>query len=125
MLIILGVYLGISCQPTSDKGTSGRVTVIEDSLMVPTYVVNPPNAMPRFYEGQAHQGVQRRYYPYPMNDNLTREKEDRNYKIIYLENEFIKIGVMPGLGGIAVSLLYIINCITGVYKCFMWLFFLR
>lgn len=99
MLIILGVYLGISCQPTSDKGTSGRVTVIEDSLMVPTYVVNPPNAMPRFYEGQAHQGVQRRYYPYPMNDNLTREKEDRNYKIIYLENEFIKIGVMPGLGG--------------------------
>ena len=44
--------------------------------------------MPRFYEGRTHQGVQRRMYPYPMNDNLTRVKEDRKYHIIYIENEF-------------------------------------
>ena len=99
LLICLGLFLGISCQKSGDQGTSGRVTVMEDSLLVPTYVVNPPNPMPRFYEGQAHQGVQRRYYPYPMNDNLTRVKEDRNYHIIYLENEYIKIGIIPGLGG--------------------------
>ena len=96
LLICLGLFLGVSCQKSGDQGTSGRVTVVEDSLLVPTYVVNPPNPMPRFYEGQAHQGVQRRYYPYPMNDNLTRVKEDRNYHIIYLENEFIKIGIIPG-----------------------------
>ncbi len=38
-------------------------------------------------------------YPYPMNDNLTSEKADRNYHIIYMENDFVRIGVMPGLGG--------------------------
>lgn len=75
------------------------VTVKEDSLLVPTYVVLPPNPMPRFYEGQAHQGVQRHYYPYPMNDNLTRTKVDKKYHIVYLENEYIRIGVMPTLGG--------------------------
>ena len=77
----------------------GWLTVTEDSLTIPTYLVDPPNPMPRFYEGRAHQGVQRRIYPYPMDDNMTQVKEDRKYHIIYIENEFIKIGIMPGLGG--------------------------
>jgi tetratricopeptide (TPR) repeat protein len=78
---------------------NGQVLVKEDTLVIPTYMVNPPSALPRFYDGSSHQGVQRHVYPYPYNDNLTRIKEDRKYKIIYLENEFIKIGVMPGMGG--------------------------
>ncbi len=77
----------------------GWLTVTEDSLTIPTYLVDPPNPMPRFYEGRVHQGVQRRMYPYPMNDNMTQVKEDRKYHIIYIENEFIKIGIMPGMGG--------------------------
>lgn len=84
---------------TVSETMESPVKVKEDSLLVPTYVVLPPNPMPRFYEGQAHQGVQRRYYPYPMNDNLTRTKVDMKYHIVYLENEYIRIGVMPGLGG--------------------------
>ncbi len=75
------------------------MNVWEDSLTIPTYLVDPPNPMPRFYEGRTHQGVQRRVYPYPMNDGLTRTREDRSYPIVYLENEYIKIGVMPGMGG--------------------------
>jgi tetratricopeptide (TPR) repeat protein len=62
-------------------------------------MVDPPNPMPRYYEGNTHQGVQRRIYPYPMNDGLTRNKEDHAYPIIYLENEYLKIGIMPSLGG--------------------------
>jgi hypothetical protein len=55
--------------------------------------------MPRFYEGGTHQGVQRRMYPYPMNDALTRRKADRPYPVINLENSYIRIGVMPNMGG--------------------------
>ena len=78
---------------------SAGVKVWEDSLVIPTYLVDPPNPMPRFYEGQTHQGVQRRVYPYPMNDQLTRKKEDVAYHIVYMENDYLKIGVMPGMGG--------------------------
>jgi len=88
-LLILGILPDVKAQ----------VQVTEDSLTIPTYLVNPPSELPRFYEGTSHQGVQRHVYPYPYNDNLTRTKENRNYHIVYLENEFIKIGVMPGLGG--------------------------
>jgi tetratricopeptide (TPR) repeat protein len=78
---------------------NGQIIVKDDTIVLPTYLVNPPSALPRFYEGRSHQGVQRHVYPYPYNDNLTRTKEDRKYHIIYLENEFIKIGIMPGMGG--------------------------
>jgi len=78
---------------------SAQVSVSEDTLIIPTYLVNPPNPMPRFYESRTHQGVQRRIYPYPMNDNLTRVKEDRPYHVALFENEYIKLGIMPGMGG--------------------------
>jgi len=78
---------------------NGQVLVKEDTLVLATYLADPPSVLPRFYEGTSHQGVQRHVYPYPYNDNLTRKKEDRKYHIVYLENEFIKIGVMPGMGG--------------------------
>ena len=76
-----------------------QVSVEEDSINIPTYIVESPNPMPRFYEGRSHQGVQRRIYPYPMNDNLTRIKEDRLYPVIRIENEFIDLEIMPALGG--------------------------
>jgi hypothetical protein len=79
--------------------TYASVAVEKSSLIIPTYAVDPPNPMPRYYEGNTHQGVQRRIYPYPMNDGLTRNKEDRAYQIIYLENEYLKMGIMPVLGG--------------------------
>ncbi len=78
---------------------TAQVKVNESSITIPTYLVDPPNPMPRFYEGTGHQGVQRHMYPYPMNDNLTREKEDRDYHIVNFSNEFIELGIMPGLGG--------------------------
>ena len=34
-----------------------------------------------------------------MYDSLTHKKADKAYKIVYLENQYIKIGVLPELGG--------------------------
>ncbi|NJK85408.1 MAG: DUF5107 domain-containing protein [Bacteroidales bacterium] len=77
----------------------GQLTVKEEVMTIPTYKNNPPNPMPRFYEGKSHQGVQRRIYPYPMDDNMTDVKTGVDYKIIRLENEFIDLAVMPQMGG--------------------------
>ena len=77
----------------------GQVKVSEEILTIPTYIKGDPNPMPRFYEGKNHQGVQRRIYPYPMDNMLTNTKENREYPIIHVENEFIDIGIMPEAGG--------------------------
>ncbi len=38
-------------------------------------------------------------YPYTMQDHLSRTKEDRIYKALFLENEYLKVTCLPELGG--------------------------
>ncbi len=68
-------------------------------MTIPTYKNGEPNQMPRFYEGRSHQGVQRRIYPYPYDDNQVNVKTDVNYPFIHVENEYVDLGIMPQLGG--------------------------
>lgn len=75
------------------------VTVTEEKVTIPTYLLGQPDPNPQFYFGGNSQGAQHRIYPYPAYDNLTTEKKDKTYTTVYLENEYIKIGILPELGG--------------------------
>lgn len=77
----------------------GQVRVTEETIIVPTYLKRDPNPMPRFYEGGAHQGVQRRLYPHPVDNVFTNNKADVEYNVIHVENEYLDIGIMPSEGG--------------------------
>lgn len=70
-----------------------------ESISIPTYLVDPPSATPIFYEGRSYQGAQGRIYPYPLNQSLTNRKVDREHKMVFLENEYIKIDIFPEIGG--------------------------
>jgi len=75
------------------------VKVSEESVVIPTYLIGPPDPNPQFYFGGASQGAQHRIYPYPVYDNLTTQKADKTYTMVYLENEYVRIGVLPEIGG--------------------------
>lgn len=75
------------------------VNAWEEKVTIPTYLIGPPDPNPQFYFGGNSQGAQHRIYPYPVYDNLTTEKKDKTYTMVYLENEYIKIGILPELGG--------------------------
>ncbi|MCK4855648.1 MAG: DUF5107 domain-containing protein, partial [Bacteroidales bacterium] len=47
----------------------------------------------------SYQGASRVIYPYPLQDNFTNEKVDQPYNALFLENEFLKVCVMPEIGG--------------------------
>lgn len=76
-----------------------QVKVWEDTLTVPTYVVGPPDPNPFFYTGRTYQGARGEVYPYPMYDKLSDKVESKTYKALWLENEYLKICVLPELGG--------------------------
>jgi len=78
---------------------SGAVRVREEKVNIPTYLIGEPDPNPQFYFGGASQGAQHRIYPYPAYDNLTTEKKDKTYTMVYLENEYVKIGILPEIGG--------------------------
>jgi tetratricopeptide (TPR) repeat protein len=84
--------------PESAKSQS-LVTISEIDVAVPTYLAGPPDPNPMFYFGQNSQGAEGRIYPYPLYDNLTNQKGSKTYHVVYMENEFVKIGILPEIGG--------------------------
>jgi tetratricopeptide (TPR) repeat protein len=78
---------------------AASVTVREENITIPTYLAGEPDPNPMFYFGRNSQGAEGRVYPYPLYDSLTDIKSNKTYKIIYLENEFVRIGVLPEIGG--------------------------
>lgn len=76
-------------------GTSARVW--EAALVIPTYELGPPNPNPIFPDWQDRS--RRPMYPYPALDNLTDRRIDTTYKAVYLENQYLKVTVLPELGG--------------------------
>lgn len=75
------------------------VTLRETDEVIPTYLSLAPDPNPMFYFGRQSQGAEGRTYPYPLYDNLTNQKGEQKYHIVYLENEYVKIGIMPEIGG--------------------------
>ena len=71
----------------------------EDQIVIPTYPAGPPEEDPMFYFGRQSQGAQGPVYPYPLYDVLTDKKVDQTYKVVYLENEYVRISILPEIGG--------------------------
>src|ERR1700722_18021969 len=75
------------------------VVLTEADETIPTYLSGPPHPDPMFYFGRQSQGAEGRIYPYPLYDNLTNQKGEQTYHIVYLENEYVKVGIVPEIGG--------------------------
>jgi tetratricopeptide (TPR) repeat protein len=87
-------------RPTSGLAAGvSSVTVTEQTITIPTYLAGAPEPNPMFYFGRKSQGAEGRVYPYPLYDSLTDIKSNKAYRIVYLENEFVRIGVLPEIGG--------------------------
>lgn len=82
-----------------NAATTAPVTVREESIIIPTYLAGAPDPNPIFNLGRNSQGAQGIVYPYPLYDNLLHQKVDKTYTIVYLENEYIRIGILPQVGG--------------------------
>lgn len=71
----------------------------EAPLSLPTYEIGPPEKSPMFFSGRIYQGAAGMVYPYPLYDTLLDVRDDKTYVADYLENQYVKICVLPGLGG--------------------------
>ena len=77
----------------------GRAKAWEEKTFIPTYAVGPAEPNPIFYNGRAYQGAKGPVYPYPLLDRLSDRKEDRAYRALVLENPYVRIVVLPEIGG--------------------------
>ena len=68
-------------------------------VTIPTYEVGKPEKNPMFLEKRVYQGSSGVVYPYPVIETMSDEKVDKEYMAIWIENEYIKVMVLPELGG--------------------------
>lgn len=77
----------------------GGVTVSVESIILPTYMPAPPDKNPMFLEKRVYQGSNGKVYPLPFTDRIAEKPIDRKWKAIWIENEFIRVMVLPEIGG--------------------------
>jgi len=76
-----------------------QVKVWEENIVIPTYEIGKPEKNPIFLEKRVYQGSSGVVYPYPVIEKIADEKVDKTYNAVFLENEYIKIMILPELGG--------------------------
>jgi tetratricopeptide (TPR) repeat protein len=70
-----------------------------EPLVIPTYPVGAPEKNPVFFEKRVYQGSSGRVYPVPFIDKVFDEPVPVTYNSALLENEFVRLVVLPEIGG--------------------------
>ncbi|MFV1966936.1 MAG: DUF5107 domain-containing protein [Pirellulaceae bacterium] len=86
--------------------TAGEVTVRETTLEIPTYALGPDDKNPPFHNPNALRAetedapvYNQNVYPYPMQTDVTGQKAVESYRAVLLENDYIRLIILPELGG--------------------------
>ena len=70
-----------------------------EKVVIPTYEVGRPEKNPVFLENRVYQGSSGVVYPYPVIESVANGKSDHEYHAIWIENEYIRVLILPELGG--------------------------
>src|SRR6266852_3874715 len=79
------------------RATAVRVRV--EDIVLPTYMPAPPDKNPMFLENRVYQGSSGKVYPLPFTDRVAEKPVEREWKAVWIENEFIRAMVLPEIGG--------------------------
>ncbi len=92
------------------SASADSVKAYEGKITLPTYLLDPAEQAPIFERDWSYQRAKRSVYPYALNDNMTRNRQDVTYDCLYMENEYVELCVIPEIGG---RLMYAIDKTNG------------
>ena len=76
-----------------------KVKTWSSPIVIPTYRPMPADRNPMFLERRVYQGSSGRVYPLPFIDRVAEERVDQPWEAIHLENEYLRLMILPQLGG--------------------------
>ncbi len=85
--------------PEAPAGSGDRVKAWIKPVILPTYLPEKPERNPMFLEKRVYQGSSGRVYPLPYTDRIATEAIDHEWQAVHLENEYIRLMVLPEIGG--------------------------
>ncbi len=85
--------------PSAPKTELEEVKAWSEPVEFLTYMPAEPDKNPLFLEKRVYQGSSGRVYPLPVIDSIATDPETRTWEAVHIENEFIRLMVMPEIGG--------------------------
>ncbi len=86
-------------QAIADLTTRDAVQARVEKIVMPTFLPAPPDKNPMFLEKRVYQGSSGCIYPLPFTDRIAEKPVDREWQVVWIENEFLRVMVLPELGG--------------------------
>ncbi|MDR3458287.1 MAG: DUF5107 domain-containing protein [Verrucomicrobiae bacterium] len=78
---------------------SASVKVSRTTIVLPTYLPAAPDQHPMFLEKRVYQGSNGKVYPLPFTDRIAETPVDRKWRAVWIENKFLRVLVLPEIGG--------------------------
>jgi tetratricopeptide (TPR) repeat protein len=85
--------------PALSRFSAMSVIARVEPLVIPTYPVGAPEKNPVFFEKRVYQGSSGKVYPVPFIDKVFDEPEQVSYQSVLLENDFVRLVMLPEIGG--------------------------
>jgi tetratricopeptide (TPR) repeat protein len=83
----------------AERLEAGGAIAWREPLTIRTYEPGEPDRYPMFLDRRVYQGSSGRVYPIPFIDRIETEPVDRVWDAVHLENRWIRLVVLPELGG--------------------------
>ncbi len=77
----------------------GAAIAWREPVEIRTYEPREPDRFPMYFDRRVYQGSSGRVYPLPFTDGIQQTPVARRWDAIHLENRWIRLMVMPELGG--------------------------
>ena len=85
--------------PDAPSNLTGPVKAWQQPVTIDTYLPMPADRNPMFLEKRVYQGSSGKVYPLPFTDRISETRIPRAWDAVHIENEFVRLMVLPEIGG--------------------------
>ncbi|MGN6368594.1 MAG: DUF5107 domain-containing protein [Phycisphaerae bacterium] len=85
--------------PVAPKELTGVVKAWSEAVVIPTYLPMAADKNPMYLEKRVYQGSSGCVYPLPIVDRISDEKVMKRWEAVHIENEFVRLMILPEIGG--------------------------
>jgi tetratricopeptide (TPR) repeat protein len=85
--------------PPPPPDQTSTVKAWSQPVVIPTYLPQAPDKNPMFLEKRVYQGSSGRVYPLPFIDRIATESVPHTWQALHIENDWIRVMILPEIGG--------------------------
>ncbi|MCU1585459.1 MAG: hypothetical protein JWM49_2015 [Microbacteriaceae bacterium] len=89
----------IELPPVPANQAEAPVAVWSEPLTIDTYEPAAPDRYPQFLDSRVYQGSSGKVFPLPFHERIESSKNARAWQAVHLENDWMRVVILPELGG--------------------------